>query len=171
MKINPYKILFLFFSMVLMTCEKDDICSADTSTTPRLIVTFHDISSPEDKKNVGGLFVYGKDDDNENVLFKNITVTNTDSIAIPLRTDSDLTKFVFQKDVEDISDLSTGNPENIQANYTREDIYVSRACGYKNIFTNLNISLEADTDNWIANIIIENTTVDNETTAHVKIFH
>ena len=147
-------ILILPILLAIFACEKDDICSEATATTPQLVVRFYDALIPEDTKSVSGLFVYGINDANEAVFFKNITVGTKDSIAIPLRTDSDMTKLVFHKDLVD-----------------RDDIYVSRACGYKATFTNLGAVLTLDTDNWATQITIEINTIDNENAAHINIYH
>ena len=40
-------------------CEKDDICDANTPTTPRLIVTFYDFANPTVLKKVTDLKVTG----------------------------------------------------------------------------------------------------------------
>jgi len=156
---------------VFISCEKDDICSADTGTTPMLILRFYDIADEEETKAVPNLLVYGVNDLDEIVLFDHIglSASNKDSIAIPLRTDSNTTRFVLHRDFE--GDFETGNFDIITANYNGEDVYVSRACGYKSIFNELALNLEPDTENWVINSEILNTTVNNETTAHVKIFH
>lgn len=165
-------IALILVCSVFVTCEKDDICSAETSTTPKLILRFYDISDQEETKTVPNLLVYGLNNLNEIVLFDHIglSTSNLDSIAIPLRTDDNLTRFVVHRDFEN-DDFNTGNFDVISANYEREDVYVSRACGYKTIYNNLTLNLEIDSDNWIINSEILNTTVENETTAHVKIFH
>jgi hypothetical protein len=157
---------------VFISCEKDDICSADTGTTPMLVLRFYDIADEEETKAVPNLLVYGLNDVNEIVLFDHIglTASNRDSIAIPLRTDANLTRFVLHRDFEN-ADFETGNFDIITAIYEREDVYVSRACGYKDIFNNLTLNLETDSDNWVINSDILNTSVTNETTAHVKIYH
>lgn len=165
-----FPLILILFAFV--SCEKDDICSAETSTTPKLILRFYDISEQEETKAVPNLLVYGLNDINEIVLFDHIglSASNTDSIAIPLRNDVNLTRFVVHQDFEN-DDFETGNLDIITVNYEKEDVYVSRACGYKSIFNNLALNLEPDADNWVINSEIINTTVENETTAHVKIFH
>jgi len=164
-------VLFLVIS-IFLGCEKDDICSSDTGTTPQLILRFYDIANQEETKAVPNLLVYGVNSLNEIVLFDGIGLlaTNTDSIAIPLQTSDNFTRFVLHRDLED-GDFETGNIDIIIANYEREDVYVSRACGYKQIFNNLGIDLEPDPSNWVINSEILSTTINNENEAHVKIFH
>lgn len=157
---------------VFLSCEKDDICSSEVSTTAKLVLRFYDITDQDETKAVPNLLVYGLNDLSEIVLFDHIglSTSTTDSIAIPFRTDINLTRFVLHRDVVD-GDLTTGNFDIITANYEREDVYVSRACGYKTNFNSLALNLEPDADNWVINSEILNSTVNNETKAHVKILH
>lgn len=177
-KISALLLLLIF--IIIPSCEKDDICAETTPTTPKLILRFYDITSQDDTKSVTGLRVTGLDDSDEDVEISDLNVVTTDSIKLPLRTDADVTKFTFHKDytVDDNGtpdnpddDIILGNPDSVTINYQREDVYVSRACGFKTIFNNLTISVELDGDNWIVNSEIINSIVENETTAHVKIFH
>jgi len=165
-------LILILVMMLSFGCEKDDICSAATGTTPKLILRFYDISDEEETKSVPNLLVYGVNDVDEIVLFDHIglTAANKDSIAIPLRTDGSATRFVLHRDFEN-DDFNTGNFDIITANYIYEEVYVSRACGYKTIYNELALDLATDTENWVINSEIINTTVENETTAHVKIFH
>ena len=77
---------------------------------------------------------------------------------------------VFHKDIEGF-DLATGNSDVTNFDYTSNQEYVSRACGYKNTYQILTYALAADADNWITNIEIINEIVENEFEAHVKIYH
>jgi hypothetical protein len=173
------------FSLVLMVlllsgCEKDDICAETTQTTPKLVLRFYDITSQDDTKNVTALRVTGLDDNNEEITITNLSLVTTDSITLPLRTDAHETKFTFHLDYEvddngtpedPDDDIVLGNSDIVTISYQREDVYVSRACGFKTIFNNVSFSFEADADNWIINSEIINATVENEFAAHVKIFH
>ena len=170
MRFIKYGFLLIISIVITQSCEKDDICAESTPTTPRLIVRFYDTNSPDQTKPVTDLLVYGVNELDQVVFFDNMFHSTTDSIAIPLRTDSNITRLVFHRDL-DLSDFQTGNLDVISTNYTKNDIYVSRACGYKNIYNDLAATIESDTDNWIINVEIINTTVENETSAHVKIFH
>ena len=170
-KLLPFIGLLATVAFLNLSCEKDDICPEGTLTTSRLIVRFYDATLPNEVKTVSSLAVYGLNDANEEIFFNNIE--SLDSIAIPLRTDANLTRLVFHKDITDLGDLGTGNADNTEISYIREDQYVSRACGYKTNFVLQSTNLITDTDNWITNIEIniDNATVENETTAHIKIFH
>lgn len=159
-------ILLLF--TVLSNCERDDICPESTATTPKLIIRFYDIAEQTETLRVLGLQVQGID--NEEVYQ---SATSTDSLALPLKTYDNTTSFKLHKEyVDDGNGNISGNEDIINITYSPEEVYVSRACGYKTIYNNVELSVIDDGDNWIELIQIENPlTVDNETSAHVKIFH
>jgi len=175
------KLLLIVCLITLFTCEKDDICEEGAAVTPQLIITFYDNAEITEKRNVENLFFFGLDDNNEPVIFENSTISTTDSIAFPLRTDINVSKIVFFRNSftndngtpDDTSDdyIDTDNQDIINFNYTRNEIYVSRACGFKMNFLELSSALESDMDNWILGTEIVNPTVENETSAHVKIYH
>jgi hypothetical protein len=163
------KIFALFLLIIVITnCEKDDICPETTATTPKLIIRFYDITEQTETLRVLGLQVQGVDNDDPYQ-----TAFSTDSLPLPLKTNDNSTSFKLHKEyaVDDNGNIS-GNEDIINIQYSPEEVYVSRACGYKTIFSNVELSVEDDGDNWIELIQIENPlTVDNETAAHVKIFH
>ncbi len=139
-------------------CEKDDICDANTSTTPRLVIEFYDFSNPTVLKNVTNLKVIGKGM-TEGIVFNG----NLNTVSIPLKTTENSTtyRFIFN------SDSPSSNEDEINFAYTRENIYVSRACGFKTIF-----SLDKISSNllWIKDIRIEKSNIVNENETHVKIY-
>ena len=53
-----YFLVIIICSITIISCEKDDICSESTLTTPRLIITFKDVTDPEQSKAVESLGVY-----------------------------------------------------------------------------------------------------------------
>ena len=175
-------VTFAFFLMtvLLSSCEKDDICAQATPTTSKLILRFYDFSTKDETKSASLLRVTGIDDANEEITISNLSVGTTDSIVIPLRTDADESKFTFHLDYEiddndtpedPDDDIILGNPDIVTISYEREEVYVSRACGFKTIFNALIFNVEDDGDNWILTSEIINATVENEISAHVKILH
>ena len=168
-------------TLFILGCEKDDICAETTPTTPQLIIRFYDNANQEDTKAVPNVVAYGLDYNDEDVILSNQFIATTDSLVLPLRIDQNSTRFVLHKDFsindngtpDDTSDDTVlGNPDTITISYEREDVYVSRACGYKTVFNNISFALTTDSDNWIlGSEIAPNTNVTNETSAHVKIFH
>lgn len=161
---------FVLLGVVVQSCEQDDICPESIPTTPKLVVRFYDATNTTETKQVNDLLVYGLNDLNEAIFLDQIGISTTDSIAIPLRNDSNFTKLVFHKDIEGF-DLATGNSDVTNFDHTSNQEYVSRACGYKNTYQILTSALTADADNWITDIEIINEIVENEFEAHVKIYH
>ncbi|NNF35371.1 MAG: hypothetical protein HKN68_14770, partial [Saprospiraceae bacterium] len=74
---------------------------------------------------------------------------------------------------DESDDIIGGNPDTITITYDPDEIYVSRACGFKTIFRNFSITLIDDGDNWIQTFanVSENLTIENEEQAHINITH
>lgn len=152
LKFMKKHILSLIVFLILITsCQKDDFCIDET--TPQLIIRFYDNDEPTEYKSATGLYVWANELD---TIYNNVS---TDSIAIPLNPSLDLTVYhLSSKTIED----------ELTINYSRKEVYVSRSCGFKYNFENINLS--GITNNWILNTEVTNQTVENET-EHVKIFH
>ncbi|SFU33632.1 hypothetical protein SAMN05216480_101831 [Pustulibacterium marinum] len=157
--------IFGFYS-----CEKDDICV--DAVTPRLIVRFYDQTDYDQTLDVTNLRVSDLDGNAVYLSDAETVISNVDSILIPLKTLEDSTTFIFHTNygVEDDGTIS-GNADTLTFNYVRNELYVSRACGYKVNYSELADELEEDDDNWIFNVTIENNEVLDETAAHVYIYH
>ena len=168
-----YKILALFFGSITilsMGCEPDDICPESTPTTPNLIIRFYDILNEDSKKNVFNLRVQGIGNDNP---LTNYNVVTTDSIVLPLKTNAATTQYSLHKEYSNVDGVIDGNEDIITINYSTEQVYVSRACGYKTIFKNVTLTINNDGDNWIQSkeSINDNQSVEDEKAAHFKLFH
>ena len=119
---KKYITLIIVSIFTISSCEKDDICVE--SNTPSLIIRFYDNDLQTEIKPVIGLTVWA---DGKDSLYVNQAL---DSIVIPLDLTKDNTLYKF----------STNSIEDeINFTYTRSDIFVSRSCGYKTIFENLQI--------------------------------
>ena len=180
-------IAILLLITAVYSCERDDICPESTPNTPHLVIKFYDIDEQSDIKEVEDLLIIGIDNEELEVYQSATTIDSI--IYIPLRTIDDdndpdngiTTKFILHKEYfyndndtpdDDTDDEIEGNPDIIAINYFTEDVYVSRACGYKTIFNNVKVIRETDDDDWIELILFdEPLTVDNETDTHVQIYH
>lgn len=151
---------------IFWSCEKDEICLEET--TPRLIIRFYDNEDPEEFKPVSNLNVQIEGIEGD-YFESNIS---TDSIAIPIKVTDDITKFKLTINKDD-GDDTNDDTDVFDLNYTREEIFVSRSCGYKTIFHDAEITLETDNDNWIKKIETINNPqeITNQKSKHVKIFH
>lgn len=164
------KIIYISLSFVFLisfwNCEKDDLCAATIPTTPRVVIEFYDSTTPTLLKNVTNLGIVTPG------FTTGFSFNAVSKIVMPLKTSQDVTILNFIQNGSDTDNMND-NSDQITFNYTRENIYISRACGYKTIFT-LNVingvELLTDTNNWIQNITVQNTSIENENETHVKIY-
>lgn len=174
----------LAFLMILgfasSSCEPDDICDPTTPTTPRMLIQFYDFNNPSVLKNVTNLKVIGDGMTDGVVLSPTKTgdekyVTSENNILLPLNTETDLVKYKFIMNYGNRNPLLV-NEDQLGFKYSRENFYVSRACGFKTIFNldaknpyTLTDGVPAD-QMWIKYIIVvqNNITYENETI--IKIF-
>jgi hypothetical protein len=160
-------LLLILLSLFFSSCEKDDICDATTITTPKLIIEFYDTLSPTVLKNITNLAVR-EVNSSEILLF-----TEESKIEIPLKTNEDVTKFSF---ILNSTAITIDNEDFLQFNYTRQNIFVSRACGFKTIFTLNSILPFIKTEpaipdgSWIQNITVETSNITTENETHIKIY-
>lgn len=179
--------LLLVFTFGLSSCEKDDICDANTPTTPRLVISFFENKAPAVTKNVINLKVLGKDSpDGQGIIFNKTAsdstkyITSGNTISIPLRTDKDTTTYSFIYDAYNTNPAAI-NTDVITFNYTRQNVYVSRACGFKTIFTLdptstdpiSNPFLQTDPAGdglWMTRVILQTYNINSENEAHIKVY-
>ena len=160
--------LILLVFLTFSSCEKDDICDANTSTTPRLVIQFFDYNNPTALKNVTNLKVIGEGM-TEGIVFDG----NGNTVSIPLKTTENSTSYRF---ILNSGSASFSNEDEIKFEYTRENLFVSRACGFKTIFsidpTNPYSHTDATISDllWIKAISVEKSNILNENETHVKIY-
>ncbi len=159
------KIFLLLVLFSLLSCEKDDICAEDT--TSKLVIEFYNNDDRTELRSVSNMKVIADGETDSLIVFTG------NKLSIPLRITADQTKYSF---TINSTDTTFANEDLIEINYSREDIYVSRACGYKTVFelasTNPFVASDAVSvaNQWIKDIDIETTTIDNENEVHVKIY-
>lgn len=147
------------------SCERDDICAEATVTTPKLVIEFFDADNPSDSKNIRNLAV--REIEKDTALLFN----STSSITIPLKTDAIETSYVFNLNA--LAD-SGGLVDTLTFSYATEELYVSRACGFKVNFIDLRAELEREEPNpesWIRDIEIRETIIENESETHLFIYY
>lgn len=160
--------LILLVFLTFSSCEKDDICDANTSTTPRLVIQFYDFSNLTVLKNVTNLKVIGEGM-TEGIFFNG----NGSTVSIPLKTTENSTTYRF---ILNSGSDSFSSEDEIKFDYSRENIYVSRACGFKTIFTFdssipiIHKSVPSTKSKWMQNISVEKSNIVNENETHVKIY-
>ena len=150
----------LLLLILIIGCEPDDICIEGSTGTPELIIIFHDIDNPDSRKEIQNLNVVGSINQND---FESLVFTASDSIALPLRKFSSSTNYKFV-----LNDENNMIVDELTIFYTPNDIFINRACGFKTIFEELNVSYSS---NWIKNIVILNNTLLGNNNANIKILH
>lgn len=162
------RIVFLILILFIFKgCTKDDICPEDTATTAKVVISFNDFANPTNTKNVNVLSV--ETDYNPSVSV--VSFQNVKEIAIPLSTTSDTTKYKFIRSIIRTNDTLT-NVDRLMFVYQRQNMYVSRACGYKMEYYNLSVKLEDEgAENWIKLATVIRETVNDENSAHVTMLH
>ncbi|WP_053992640.1 DUF6452 family protein [Mangrovimonas sp. TPBH4] len=167
--------LLAILGYLVLGCEKDDICAETTATTPHLIIRFYDVNNPTSTLSARMLTVKG-----EGLEEEIVSSTTTDSILLPLNFQEEgmtaISRFELKIDTDydsDTDESTASNTDIIEVNYTPEFVYVSRACGYKSTFAGTEIDVDEtnDEDIWIINAVTVNTTIENETAAHINIYH
>ncbi len=147
-------IIILFTSALWTACRKDDICTQ--AGTPKLGAGFYDFNAPNDFKTAENFTLIALPQND--TLLKNVDV---DSIHIPLDVNNDQCRFIFSKDQ---------NNDTILFTYQRDYIFISKSCGYKSHFHQLNIDILPDNNPWVKQIDILNTDITTDT-INVKIYH
>jgi hypothetical protein len=156
--------LFALGAIVLFTnCEKDDICDPTTPTTPQLVIDFYD-KDTQIIKTVTSLQVVG---DNGPLQ----TFDGVSKIKLPLKTTADITQYHFIIN----SANSSKNEDEVEFDYSRKDVYISRACGFKTFFTlkpdSPKFTDAATPDGpWISDIKVVTPNINDENQRHVKIY-
>lgn len=166
---NNLKIFFLLLiTCFFSSCEKDDICAEGTPTTPRLIIEFYSSENSTVRKLVANLKVQGEG------ASTTLDFNQVDTIELPLKTNENFTN--YSMNINSTSSTVSNNTDLIRFNYSVNDIYVSRACGFKSFF-NLNLANgvvrtnpEGDSDFWIENIEIVKSNVETEEDVHIKMY-
>ena len=168
----------LLITICFSGCEKDDICTDET--TPRLIIEFYDISNPANLKNVLNLKVKGEGATDFIVFNESLPIDNPNrylfsgnKLELPLKINDSITKYSL---VLNSTSTANANEDFLQFNYTPQNIFVSRACGFKTIFT-INPApdgvIKTDptiADNfWILDYSILTTNIITENETHIKI--
>lgn len=179
MKLKLFSVFLIsLFTIVLLNCEKDDICPNAVDKTPKLRIEFKNLSSQEDAKAVPKLRITGIG----NAIPLYIGTESPTTINLPLKTNANTTQFILHKEydinINDTPDDTTddvilGNKDTISISYNLVNRYVSRACGFRTVYENVKLTITKDDDNWLRLIkpVNENQTIENEKNAHFYIYH
>ncbi len=150
------KKIIILLIIIIVGCEKDDFCTAEDMGS-KLILKFKNTSNqhdiPKDSLTVWAM--------NKDTLYHKIV---SDSIAIPLNPVKNTTTYNFSISKDEISKLTIS--------YQTKDEFVSRSCGYRILFENLNISKVKMPKSWINSISKTNiSSIKNQKNAHLTIYY
>lgn len=155
--------IFFILPLVLIACEKDDICNEGTPGTPRLIVRLFDKDNSSTLKSATGYI----QEINQEKPYLNFS---SDSISFPYNTSQNYTRYAFG-----IINPTTNDTiiDTLQFNYhSRIDTYTRRACGFKAEFTIADPAFESiNSPQWYVRSEVLTHTLKNEEQAHVAIYH
>ena len=162
-----FKILLISAILLLMApgCQRDDICSAATQTTPMLLISFFNTGDTIPKPATNLLV--------RELSFDTI-IYNRESAAeirIPLRVDSGTTEYEFILNAPAEGSPDESSTARLTFSYDPEEIYISRACSFKVNFRNLTADFSPENNAWISSITVVEEIIENETSAHVYIYH
>ncbi len=158
-------LILLLISFGFSSCESDDICDSTTPTTPQLVIEFFN-NVTNASANVNKLKI--QDSETSNLL----GTFDVSKIKIPLKTDLNISKYSFTLN----SDTpAASNLDQLEFNYNRNTVFISRACGYKinYVLNNNNTILVKESSNvteWIKRITVTKPNILNEDETHVKIY-
>ena len=156
---KKYYLFLSLIALLISSCEKDDFCIEPI--TPNMIVRFYNATNISETKAVNDLTI---NISNLDSIYTNVSL---DSVVIPLDVTSNQIIYNFS---------SGSNLDILTIDYEIEEVFVSRSCGFKAIFNNVTITSDVSND-WIIGLTetLENTitipTINDESAAHVQIFH
>ncbi|OWP84307.1 hypothetical protein EH230_06115 [Flavobacterium columnare] len=163
MKKICFGLLTIIFAMGFLNCEPDDICAQETPTTPKIIIQFFDNNNPTNPKNITDLKVTAEG------MNTSLDFTGSNKIALPLKVNDNQVIYNFQINSKN---AALAKEDQIKFSYSRHDVYISRACGYKTDFTLVSPKgvFLTTPKNWIQEVTIQKTFITNENETHIKIF-
>ncbi len=156
-------ITFVLLIAFLFGCETDNICIEET--TPHLIIRFYNNEDSSKLRKVNNLKITVKNSLNEDIQIGDIATL--DSIVVPLNVDLDYTNIYLSKYTTD----DTGVVDTLAINYVRDEIFVSRSCGYKTIFNSIDVFDNSADWLWMKNVVKVKANITNENQAHINIYH
>lgn len=170
MKKAYHLLILILLTTTLISCEKDDLCTPDQAVTPKLVIEFKDALSPQENKSVERLQVQEIGSSEFAPLNDDgaTTLTNIETISIPLRTNGNRTSYNFI-----LSESGVLNSDNIDFTYNLEEEYVSRSCGFRVVYDGLIAILTPEPAGiqWIQNVAVVEQSITNNTDIHVQILH
>jgi len=148
--------LILISLILILSCEKDDICIEGSENTNRVTIGFLD---DETKNPTGISLVNLKSIGNDSIIYDTFS---GQSIKLPLKVNSTKTQFLL--DNNDLIDTLTIYHQSIHQ-------YLNRSCGYKsNFIINSQTEISKQTG-WIREISVIKDSIFNEEETNIFIHY
>ena len=148
--------LILISLILILSCEKDDICIEGSENTNRVTIGFLD---NETKNPTGISLVNLKSIGNDSIIYDTFS---GQSIKLPLKVNSTKTQFLL--DNNDLIDTLTIYHQSIHQ-------YLNRSCGYKsNFIINSQTEISKQTG-WIREISVIKDSIFNEEETNIFIHY
>ena len=148
--------LILISLILILSCEKDDICIEGSDNTNRITIGFLD---DETKNPTGISLVNLKSIGNDSIIHETFS---GQSIKLPLKVNSNKTQFLL--DNNDLIDTLTIYHQSIHQ-------YLNRSCGYKsNFIINSQTEITKQTG-WIREISVIKDSIFNEEQTNILIHY
>ena len=111
------------------------------------------------------------DSEGNEVVIDGEIVSSRDKITLPLDVSQSQTQFKLYQNYSVTDGVVQGNPDTITITYNSESVYISRACGFKNVFTIQSFEIQSDLDPWMIVSSISINEVVNQNETNVEILH
>ena len=149
-----------------LACEKDDICDGGDSETPNVVISMFDYNNSELLKPAAKVCIIA-DNYTDTIVYK-----QTSRIELPLQITTNETGWrvlLYQPTATNDTIILT---DHLNFNYQTNEVYVSKACGYKVNFTDFSTTKDnATSKSWIQSISLLTNEIINEDNAHVQLFY
>lgn len=165
MKIKSIYIALLGASFAFSSCEKDDLCDGTDNQTPRLHISLYDQYNVENKKTAeyAKWYIVGEE------TF--LEATNVSDLYLPLIPGTTSTQWTIELyDVIGEEKFLTGS-ETLQFSYSPENIYISKACGFKTNFNAFSYQRLNTPNPWMGGVSLTTNSITDEKNVHVQVFY
>lgn len=154
-----------FLTLTFVACEKNDLCDGADVQTPRLHIALRnqfDVEAPKVAPYITA-YIPGYQD---TLKF----VSKTD-LLLPLESQLSQTKWVLTLYNSNQADRTIVGVDSLTFLYIPENIYISRACGFKTNYSAFSHQRTQTAGSWIQGVNTLTTNLTNENNIHLEFFY
>lgn len=149
-------IKILLTILLIISCEKDDICIEGSDNTNRITIGFLDY---ETKSQVGVSLINIKSINNDSIIYEEFS---QNILKLPLKVNSNKTEFILDNNL---------TKDTLIIYHQSFHQYISRSCGYKsNFIINSQTEIEKKTG-WIKQVSLVKDSIFNEEKTNIFIHY